>query len=69
MGAHPLILTYLAQVRRFLEELCFRAICLSLKLNHIAITMLPFLVTKLKVADMVFHKVVATTGIVRGVVK
>ena len=69
MSANPLILTYLAQVRRFLEDLCFRAICLSLKSNHTAITMLPILVTKLRAKDMVFHKAVVITGTVPGVVK
>lgn len=64
-----LFLTYLAQVRRFLEGLCFRAICLCLRLHLTVTTMRLCLVTKSRAKDMVFRKAVAITGIVPGVVK
>lgn len=64
-----LYLTYLAQVRRFLEGLCFRVIYLYLKLHLTATTMHHFLHIKSREKGMELHKVVVITGIVPDVVK
>lgn len=61
-----ILLTYLAQVRRFLEGLCFLMIFLYLNLRRIVtITRLSLLI-RLRPDDMELRKVAAIIGIVRG---
>lgn len=63
------LLTYLAQVRRFLEGLCFLLIFPSLKLRLTVITMRRFSPIKLRENDTVLRKAAVTIGIARGVDK
>lgn len=69
MGATRFLLTLLAQVRRFLEGLCFPLNLFYLKLRLTVIIMRHFSPTKSKVGAMVLRKVVAIIGIVPGVDK
>lgn len=64
-----LLLTYLAQVRRFLEDLCFRVIYLYLKLHLTATTMRHSLPIKSRLNIMVSRRAVVIIGIAPGVVK